>query len=1010
MKKLLSTVLVSVTFFIAAAQQTRFIADPQITLKEAKEYFQNGSYSLAYPLFKDLNLYLREADRSDKAISYQEIKYYTIVCALKQNESAAADQAQTFINAEDNIARVQMMNFHLAEYYFRKKDFDRAIAGYEKTSIDHLSNREIADMKFHQGYAYFNLQRFDKAMPLLDEIRKNPKDPNYTDANYYYGFIAFNNGRFRDAQESFKITESDSRYEKVVPFYIATIMYNTGDKAKALEYAETRLKKGGQVYDAQLRQLIGHAYFEKGDYAKAQPYLENYSSSTKKLRREDTYELAYTYYQTANYTKAIEGFRQLSGKEDSLAQNAMYLLGDAYLKTNQKANARAAFSFCASNTSNVFQREVSRYNYAKLSYELGYQDVALTELKKFLADYPNSQYDTEAKELLVGVLANSNSYKDALTLVEGLKNPSDNVKKQYAKILYGRATELVNDGLLIGANELLDKALAAPNSQEVLPFINFWKGEIAYRLNKMDDATRYYFEYLKSGNVNGEVNPTNAKYNLGYAFLKRENYKQALTYFEQVAGSPAINASPIQQDAYVRSADCYYMSRDFTKALAMYDKVLGYSWPASDYALFQKSMVAGVKSGAEKIKLLQTIERVYPASSLVPDANLEIATTYLSDEKFRESIPFLKKVTANTANESLKPKALLRLGIAYYNLNNNKEALAQYNTLLKQYPNSPEAEEGLDNAKVIYIEDGRSGEYVSFARGLGMDISTSQEDSLAYAEAEVQFNNGSFSAALTRFDSYLTKFPEGKNAVDAWYYKSEIYYNQKNWAKAAEGYEAVSDRVPNKFGEKSLLQAARLNFFDLKNYDKAEKYFAKLKEFASNQENKLEAMRGLLRSQYELKKWTEATENSKDLLNQKGGSTDDKVLANMVLAKSAQAANQCDLAISYFRTAAGLNKSAYGAEARYEIASCQFEQGKMKDAEKSAFEVINKAGSYADWVTRAYLLLGDIYLKEKDYFNAKATFQSIVDNATVPAFKETAQRKLMQVTEEEKSNSKISGQ
>jgi len=1010
MKKFLSTVLVSASFYIAAAQQTRFIADPQTTLKEAKEYYQTGAYSLAYPLFKDLNLYLREADRSDKALSYQEIKYYTIVCALKQNESTATDLAKDYIDAEDNVARVQMMNFHLAEYYFRKKDFGQAIANYEKTSIDHLSNREIADMKFHQGYAYFNLKQFDKAMPLLDEIRKSPKDPNYTDANYYYGFIAFNNGKFRDAQDAFKITETDSRYEKVVPFYIATIMYNTGQKDKALEYAESRLKKGGQVYDAQLRQLIGHAYFEKGDYAKAQPYLENYAGTSKKLRREDTYELAFTYYQTANYAKAIDGFKQLSGKEDSLAQNAMYLLGDAYLKTNQKANARNAFSFCAANSSNAAQREVSKYNYAKLSYELGYQDVALTELKKFLADYPNSTYNTEAKELLVNVLANSNSYKDALELVEGLQKPSDNVKKQYAKILYGRATELVNDGLLIGANDLLDKALKEPNNQEVLPYINFWKGEISYRLNKIDDAIRYYFEYLKSGNVNGEVNPTNAKYNLGYAFLKRENYKQALNYFEQVAGTPKINSSQIEQDAYVRSADCYYMNRDFTKALAMYDKVLSYSWSSSDYALFQKSMVAGVKSGAEKIKLLQTIERVYPTSSLVPDANLEIATTYLSDEKFRESIPFLKNVVNNTANESLKPKALLRLGIANYNLNNNKEALNQYNTLLKQYPNSPEAEEALDNAKVIYVEDGRSGEYVSFARGLGVDISASQEDSLAYAEAEVQFNNGNFSGALGRFDTYLTKFPEGKNAIEAWYYKSEIYYNQKNWAKAAEGYEAVGDRAPNKFGEKSLLLAARLNFFDLKNYDKAEKYFSRLKEFASSQENKLEAMRGLLRSQYELKKWTEATENSKDLLNQKGASTDDKVLANMVLAKSAQAANQCDLAISYFRIAAGLNKSAYGAEARYEIASCLFDQNKLKDAEKSAFEVINKSGSYADWVTRAYLLLGDIYFKEKDYFNAKATFQSIVDNATVPELKETAQRKLAQVTEEEKSNSKTGAQ
>lgn len=130
----------------------------------------------------------------------------------------------------------------------------------------------------------------------------------------------------------------------------------------------------------------------------------------------------------------------------------------------------------------------------------------------------------------------------------------------------------------------------------------------------------------------------------------------------------------------------------------------------------------------------------------------------------------------------------------------------------------------------------------------------------------------------------------------------------------------------------------------------------------------------------------------------------------MVLAKSAQTSNQCDLAISYFRNAINLNKSAFAAEARYEIASCQFDQNKLKDAEKSAFEVINKSGSYADWVTKSYILLGDIYLKEKDYFNAKATFQSVVDNATVPEFKELAQKKLSQVIEEEKAGSKIDGQ
>lgn len=471
--------------------------------------------------------------------------------------------------------------------------------------------------------------------------------------------------------------------------------------------------------------------------------------------------------------------------------------------------------------------------------------------------------------------------------------------------------------------------------------------------------------------------------------------------------TPRINATPLEQDAYIRSADCYYMSRDFKRAVAMYDQVLNFSWPSADYATFQKAMVAGVNSDNEKIKLLQSIPRIYPLSALVPDANLEIANTYLSQEKYREAIPYLKNVVSSTESEVLKPKAFLKMGIAYYNLDNNKEALAQYNQLLKQYPSSAEAEEGLENAKVIYVEEGRTSEYVNFAKTLGKDISSSQEDSLTYAEAEVQFSNGNFTNALSKFENYLSKFPSGKYSLEANYYKSEIYFNKKDWAKAATGYEEIADRVPNKFGEKSLLQAARLNFFDLKNYEKAEKYFSTLKEFASNQENKLEAMRGLLRSQFQLKKWNDGAENAKDLLAQKGSSTDDKVLANFALAKAAQNNNQCEVAINYFRSVVNLNKASYGAESRYGIASCLFQQDKLKEAEKAAFEVINKSGSYADWVTRAYILLGDIYFKQNDYFNAKATYQSVVQNATIPELKNEALQKLNQVMEAEKTGSKL---
>ena len=64
------------------------------------------------------------------------------------------------------------------------------------------------------------------------------------------------------------------------------------------------------------------------------------------------------------------------------------------------------------------------------------------------------------------------------------------------------------------------------------------------------------------------------------------------------------------------------------------------------------------------------------------------------------------------------------------------------------------------------------------------------------------------------------------------------------------------------------------------------------------------------------------------------------------LPNRSRQANECEQAITYYRTVVSLNKSAYGAEARYEIANCFFVNRIVKDAEKAAFEVINKSGSY----------------------------------------------------------------
>lgn len=1008
-----NSTFVCIAIFISGsllAQQTHYYSDPEEKFKEAKEYFQKEQYSLAYPLFRELQHDVRETDKANTAITVQEINYYTVVCALKQNEERAEDEAQEYINLQKNNARVQMMSFHLAEYYFLNEKFGNAIEQYNQTNIANLSNRELADMKFHQGYSYFNLQNFAKAKPLFNSIRTIKDDPNYMDANYYYGFLAFRDKQYSEALESFKIVENEKNYETVVPYYIAQIYYIQGKKDEAINYIQQKLASGSssQYYDLELKQLIGHAYFEKREYAKALPYLEDYVGRSKKVRREDLYELSYCYYQANNYTKAIDGFKQLSGKDDSLSQHAMYLLGDAYLKTGQKSNARNAFLFCSANSSNPDQKEIAKYQYAKLSYELGYQDEAINSLISFLADYPNSKYNAEAKELMIDMLTKTNNFKDAQAMLESMDKPSENAKRLYPRILYGRATEMINDGRLADADALLSKVLADPNNAAVRPMAYFWKGEIGYRNNQLDTAIKYYQLYVSAGSpASGEANAINARYNLGYSYLRKENYPVAQTYFEPLAKNPALNTDAFTQDAYIRTADCYYMGKNYTAAKAMYDNVIKLSWPAEDYATFQNAMLAGVRSPSEKISLMNTMMRKFPASALVTDANMEVANTYMGEEKFRESIPYLENVIKNSNISTVVPQAILRMGTAYYNIDNNAEAMKQFRILIDKYPNSPEAEDALDNIKTIYLEDGKPDEYADFMRQIGRPLNVDTEDSLTYHAAEKLYDDQKLNDALNAFNNYLQRFPDGAHVLDANFNRAEIYNAKKDWNNALPAYEAVTTNAPNQYAERSALTAARISFFELKNYARAEAFYTQLKQLAAGQENKLEAMRGLLRCQYQQEKWAEAVENAKELTAAKGSSADDKSLANMAIAKSYEVSGQFDLAISNFKSVVQTNKAALAAEARYEIATCWLQLNKLSEAEKAAFETINKSGSYDYWITKAYILLGDIYFKQKDYFNAKATLQSVVENTINAELKAEAQEKLARVADEEGKSSKV---
>jgi hypothetical protein len=68
------------------------------------------------------------------------------------------------------------------------------------------------------------------------------------------------------------------------------------------------------------------------------------------------------------------------------------------------------------------------------------------------------------------------------------------------------------------------------------------------------------------------------------------------------------------------------------------------------------------------------------------------------------------------------------------------------------------------------------------------------------------------------------------------------------------------------------------------------------------------------------------------------------------------------------------------AESKYLLALIEFNLNNYKGSSKLIFEIQNQVPSYDYWIAKGFILLGDNYLGQRDTFQAKETFKSIIDN------------------------------
>ncbi|MFI5196717.1 MAG: tetratricopeptide repeat protein, partial [Chitinophagales bacterium] len=630
-----------------------------------EEQYQQAHYALAAQSAKQYLAASAHKVYAEKATDIDKAKYYLTLSGLKTNEPGCTDAAAAMMKATSNPVYYQRIAFTLAQYYFKHNQLAKAISLYETAGVNNLNNAEIVDEKFEMAYCYFNDKKFSKAEPLLVAIKELKEGKYYMAGNYYYGLLAYNENKYKEALQSFNRIRDAKEYRNIVPYYIAEIYYFMGNREGAFKLADSLIKRRDKsYYDNDLHLLAAQCLFENQRYSDAKPYFQYYYDHKDKIRKEDLYKMAYCDYRTNDWLSAIEKFKLLSNANDSLGQTSMYLLGDCYLKTSDKQSARNAFGISADMTYNQGQQEASMILYARISYETGYDDDALRQLNTLITTFPATQYKDEANTLLSGLLVKTNNYKDALKYLDVVSRKDEGYRQIYQKATFGFAVQQFRKGDMNSAYDYFTRSLEHPENEDYENAAWFWKGELAYHLHHYNDVIVFSQNFIsRIGNKEdiGDISPLatvqHAYLNMGYAAMETQNYTAAQLYFnhaQQAKGKDVYSGTV----AALKEADAVFMQRNYAHAVVLYDKIIASDDANADYARYQKCILLGLLGkNNDKIALLLSIIRSIPPSAYANHARYELAITYLETDKYAQALTYLQQLTDSVSDKSFAPGA-----------------------------------------------------------------------------------------------------------------------------------------------------------------------------------------------------------------------------------------------------------------------------------------------------------------------------------------------------------------
>jgi TolA-binding protein len=827
-------------------------------------------------------------------------------------------QAQnTLVKTSDDDLYRKGLELLDKQKYGAAREFFRQYIGIQPNPLKSI------DAEYYIAYCALSLFNSDGEELINNFIQKYPFHPKASVANYDLGNLYYTNKKYDKAIEFL---------EKVDP-----------DKLSESQRIEARFK-------------LGYSYFTKKDFQKAGTYFNEVKAGNNKYTYAASYYAGYSELKNGVYSEALTDLTKAETNKDYKTL-VPHMITSVYYRQGRYDEVITYGENALKDPSTQVPSEISLMVadswYLKKDYKK-----ALENFTKYLSIYDGKS--TREIQYRIGYAQyKSDKLEEAVSSFKNLASNTDTLGQSSAFYLGLSYLKIGNKEYALSA---FDQARGLDFNKKTKEEALFYFGKVNVDLQRYRDAITPLKEFVNNYSQSTRYDEANEL--LSEAFLKNNNYEEAIAYIDGLKNRSVRINTAYQKLTYYRGSELFNNGR-FNEAKAMFIKSMLYNYDPAIYiaAAFWKAEVFSISKDYEAainayllvIEKTDDDENEYHLKS-----RYGLGYAYYNTKAYNEALFQFRnyvKTLENASNKLFYTDAILRMADLYYVSKKYSEALKYYDIAIKNY--TADIDYAFYQKGIVQVYENKLPEAKSsFETVINKYPASIYYEGAIYQKAQLDFRNNELNLALEGFSKLIdTKLNNHPYEANALLKRAVIYNNLKKHEEALADYNTILDKYSNLSVYEDALRGAQETYALL---DRSEEFGEKLEAFKKNNPEStiledvgFESAKNL----YFEEKYKKAA-----------------LLFENYLAKYPQSANASD--------------------GKYFLADSYFHIGEYENAAKKFQEVIDERKSI--YVTKSLQRIAEMNYKNQQYAAARDYYLLFNENSKNKKEKNNAMMGLME--------------